>query len=391
MDTALRDRLVAAERRIALLTQQIANLPVRYASGGEGGDPLHPQIALITGVPVVGASPHYSTTFDLTFKIPANLSALTIVRAVLLDVANVDGDAILDIYNPNALTLAELTFSAIDVRKEGTPKVGDVVRVWTSDGEHVQHGEDAWDDVTGEQNVDFHAIYCDVLNPTDYLRGLATWALGTGQVLTHDAADPDIKWGTRQDVGEVPPWVFVYPDDPIPGAGGDTVAEGYCIEIVDAAGVKTVHHDAITAAAGTQAAGIAAGAYQIWIHGEGATVRTDAKWTTATGFDPAETMLHGLINGVWHVKTIAGWLNLLGGYVFGNIQTIGHLANGVTEWKTLVTKVVNNPTAIELNLITSDTFLESKLLYTPVTFTFWSGAVDGTAANFNDTVAIDPC
>lgn len=56
---------------------------------------------------------------------------------------------------------------------------------------------------------------------------------------------------------------------------------------------------------------------------------------------------------------------------------------------TLTDVIVNNPTAIELNDLT--TSLQSKLVYTPKTLHLLNTANDGSSTNFNDSVPIDDC
>jgi hypothetical protein len=88
---------------------------------------------------------------------------------------------------------------------------------------------------------------------------------------------------------------------------GDTVDEGYCIEI-DGVDPKIVHLNQITDAAGTQATGIDTNEFQFWIHPPAANSRDDAAWTTVTGYDVDEVQLLGHDEGVWKAQHVEDWL-----------------------------------------------------------------------------------
>lgn len=127
-----------------------------------------------------------------------------------------------------------------------------------------------------------------------------------------------------------------------------------------------------------------AAANQMWWHQSGTFA-----FKTTSGYDITKTQALVHINGAWAWKTIAELLNLLEGYSAGSKQIIGHDAGGDTQWKTLVSKVLNNPTNIQLNL--SSTHLTSVLDYVPVTVYLWPEAEDGVAADFDDSVTVDDC
>jgi hypothetical protein len=119
-----------------------------------------------------------------------------------------------------------------------------------------------------------------------------------------------------------------------PGADGDTISEGYCIEH-DGTNPKVDHLNQMTSAAGTTAGDLDKNKFQFWMHEPipGTAARTDAKWTTVTGFDDTKTQLLGHINGTWHAKTIADWLKLLEGWNPAVDQSIGHDAGGEPMWQ----------------------------------------------------------
>lgn len=261
------------------------------------------------------------------------------------------------------------------------------------------------------------------------LTGVEAWDLPTFQVFVHETGQPP-SWGDAS--------LFEGPEGPQGPQGdpgvGDTVAEGYAIDIAGA-GTVTIHNDPTewtgfagqfqffhhlaAAAARTDPAWNTVADYdaaknQMWWHKSGAfffETTTDYggsatepqfllnwgagnggewQWKSATGYDNTDsTQLLGHINGTWQWKSIAEWLNLLAGYAAGSDQVIGHTGGGASEWKTLTSKVINNPT--DIDLVLASTTLTSQLDYTPVTVKLWPAASDGAAANFNEAVTVDDC
>ena len=79
--------------------------------------------------------------------------------------------------------------TALDIRRDGEAKVGDVVRVWTASGVPVLPGSGTAADT-----------FCDVLNVGDYLRGLDNYTLADDQVLTHDTTTGELAWMAQADL-----------------------------------------------------------------------------------------------------------------------------------------------------------------------------------------------
>jgi hypothetical protein len=315
----------------------------------------------------IPGSPAYETDFEI-----ANFPS---VLAVLLNLPD-ESDARIPVDETSGLTFDQLKFQAYDLRIEGVPKVGDVVRVWSSDGVPVLPGEN-WNFDESEIEASDHFIYCDVLNCTDHLRSLPTWDLAEDQVLVHAADTKALEWMEAE--------AFVAGPGGVTGGGsGDTVVAGYAID-TSGTGTVTVGFDP------TEITGFVATEYQFLFHDDTATAgtATDPKWVTPTGFDDSKTQLLGHINGTLHAKTIAEWLALLTGHTLGADEIIGHVNGGAVEWKELTSKVINNPTDIDLTL-DSDS-LDSVLDYTPVTILVWPAASDGTPATFTDSVSATPC
>lgn len=338
-----------------------------------GGAPV--QLAQITGLILSGTTPHYPQTPDLAFTLPDGTAEAVVIYAVLLTHGAATGLMVVD--NPDgAISLDDLRITATDIRKEGLPKVGDIVRVWSTDGESISPGELPFDD-TGDFVGD-RMFLCEPVNAVEELRGLATWVKANDQVQVHQADSDLIEWMDAE--------AFVSgPGGGGGPGGGDTVVAGYGIDI-SGTGTVTIINDP------TEWTGWSATAYQLFTHLNTATtgVVTDPTWATVTGHNAGLTQLLGHITGGLNAKTVAEWLNLLPGYDAAKDQTIGHTNGGATEWKDLVNITLNNPTSIELALTTSDTKLQSKLNYTPYTTTrIWATAAGAT--NMADDVNVSVC
>lgn len=308
-----RDLLGRTIRRVEGMGRGQLPLPQRrrLSEGGSAQQPI--QLALIVSVldsgnsdpdtRYVPGSPPYELDFQIGGTV-AMAGTLPLVGLVLLDVGDKLGNGpALEVHNPMGLTLEELTFYSRDVRKDGIPRVGEVVRVWTSDGRHVKPPEG--DTIEGGEIVNNrHWVYCDALNATDHLRSLTGYVTTPGTVKGLVAEEGILYWTEAFEGPEGPQG-----DPGAPGADGDTVSEGYCITIADlGGGVMEIHHDAITADAGTQAAGLNTEQQQFWIHFAGATVAADAKWQTAIDYSGAAAC-QLLVNfaGSWEWATLENY------------------------------------------------------------------------------------
>lgn len=234
------------------------------------------------------------------------------VKVALLEQQIAGATSQLGIYNPNGLTLEELAIVASDMRKDGTPTVGEVVYLFTDDGSPALPGEGGVIDAQ-------HAIYCDVLNDTDYLRGLPTWDLPTAQILFHDEDDSNLQWIEASLGGGTP---GPPGDDGKDGADGDQVVEGYAIDIeIDGA-------DHIIDFDPTEISGFA-DTMQLFAHFSGDTDPVDPAWKTATGYVNSPTSPQLLVNfdGSWQ------WEGLNNYDDSANEQAIIHI-NGNWQWVT---------------------------------------------------------
>lgn len=167
--------------------------------------------------------------------------------------------------------------TALDIRRDGEAKVGDVVRVWSASGVPVLPGSGTAADT-----------FCDVLNAGDYLRGLDNYTLADDQVLTHDTTTGEITWMAQAD---------------LPGGGGggggDTVAEGYAIDITGTT-TKTIANDP------TEWTDFAA-QFQFFCHLNTATAKTDPKWNTVTAFDATKDQMWWHRSGAFRAQTTADY------------------------------------------------------------------------------------
>lgn len=402
------DRISRLQREVALLARQIAGLPVRIAESG-GGDPSLPfQLAVVTGVAAEPAYAEAGGGFAIDGTPDTHSGRAILLEEVDLDLAVAD------------LSESALEFNFANAHRDVAIGVGDVIRVWHRDGIPVTAG------MLNSPPL-YAPIYGEHFNVTDYLRRLAGYdpEADDPPLLLHTTAD-EIYWQEGEGL--------VGPQGPQgdPGAPGDQVAEGYCIDLAGT-NPKTIHHDAITSAAGTQAVGINPDEFQFWMHDPGATTRDDAMWTTVadydgakdqmwwhqsgtfefndiadfsaaaacqicfahfanvwkaktlTGYDDEKTQLFGHVDDVWQAKTIAEWLNLLPGYVAGDEQEIGHDENGPTEWRAVTGggKLFSAIAATTINAGTPSS-------PTSGTATVYDVAADGTTTSLGSMTVWNP-
>lgn len=320
---AERDRIERIEYQLATVARQIAGMPVRIARTNTSQQ-RHVQLAMITEVAVSGTSPHYSSPYDLTFSIPKTVGHLVLVRAVLLDVGNEGTHGVLTVLGD---TLDNLEFSAIDVRREGLPKVGDVVRVWTSDGSYAKAGDAPFVDGAYTSG---RAIYCDALNPSDYLRGHSTWNESVYQVLVHAGGSTELEWVEVTDV--------VTEGGGGGGGGGDTVVPGYAID-TSGTGTVTVGFDP------TEITGFAttSNTIQFFMHYDSAAAATDPKWLTVTAFDATKDQMWWHKSGSFKFQTTLT-------YATNKVQ---QLINDNDSWKWVdahtIKSTINDSTAAFLH------------------------------------------
>ena len=234
-------------------------------------NPLHQQLAVIVELTAfLGPTSGYDGTADTTF----DLSGFAIVWVLLLDVGNViDPDwADIPVYNPDSLAIDDLKFLVYDVRKEGQPRVGDVVRIWTSDGKHAKPG-DGISIVDGKIEAPDHFVYCDVLNPGDYLRGLTTFNASNYQALVHEDGVADLRWVDLVDLGTEGGWS---------GGGGSgtvtSVTEGFAIDIAGTATDPVVHFDP------TELGSYLTTDFQVYAHEPTSDGGPNPKWWTISGY-----------------------------------------------------------------------------------------------------------
>jgi hypothetical protein len=223
------DRITRLERQVELLTRQIAGLPVRL---GETTPKLQrPQLAMIVEVFCPVPDEDRYVAGDPPFELEFQLGSVP-VKLALLDLDTLP----VGIANPTeASSIGDLTFYAYDVRRDGVPTVGEVVKVWTSDGRPAVAGENQFDELDPCDTVilgSSHEIYCDTVNATDYLRGLPTWDQPTQQFLYHQADSYLLEW------------VAVEPGG---GEGGDTIVAGCGIN-TSGVGTVTVSFDNVEVA-----------------------------------------------------------------------------------------------------------------------------------------------
>jgi len=402
------DRISRLQREVALLARQIAGLPVRIAESG-GGDPSLPfQLAVVTGYATEPAYTEAGGGFAIEGTADTHSG-----RAILLE------DVALNL-QVSDLSDTALEFSFANAHRDVIIGLGDVIRVWHRDGIPVTAG------MLNSPPL-YAPIYGEHFNVTDYLRRLAGYdpEADDPPLLLHTTAD-EIYWQEGEGL--------VGPQGP-QGPSGPGPQEGYATDVAG---------DVVNFAP-TEITGFSASEFQFFAHDKTAGETTDEndppwktisqydatkkqlpwhqagafnfetttdyggsatepqflvnwgagnggdwQWKSATGYDNTDsTQLLGHINGTWQWKTIAEWLNLLAGYAAGSDQIIGHAAGGATEWKTLASKTINNPTDIDLTL-DSDS-LDSTLDYVPVTVKLWPAAADGGAATFGESVGVEPC
>lgn len=252
-------------------------------AGNNNAAPNPPQLALVLYSPVFGpvASPHYDAPYDTSFVAPQHVgdSILTVAVVLLKNGEAGDGGAFV-VDKQDGDTLESLTIVAIDMRREGKARQGDLVYIWSSDGEPIEAGENGWVD---GQFVGNHGIYTAPISATDYLRGLDTWNDTDPLMFVSDPSDHTLKWVIPAD----------YPGGPIGGGGGGGitgVAEGYAIDVTGTGSV-TVHNDP------TEWTHFDQTKYQIMRHDviAGTPARTDPDWVTVSGYD-------GTVNQIWFVK-----------------------------------------------------------------------------------------
>lgn len=252
----------------------------RRGTGDSGRPPIPQQLAMITGFVISGTTPHYDAPYDSTFTLPATDVTAVVVYAVLLK-PGMPSTPVIGVDNPDSLAFTDdaLRIVAIDVRREGVPAVGDIVRVWTSDGREVSRGESAYD--TGVY-VGQHAIYCESVNETEGLRGLDTWNKPTSQLFYHEGGSDLLEWVPAAD------FVGGTGDPGPPGTPGDTVVAGYGID-TSGTGTVTIINDP------TEWSGwsTAANTIQFFFHDATATlgVVTDPSWKTFADSDTTKNQM----------------------------------------------------------------------------------------------------
>lgn len=234
--------------------------------------PLHIQLGFITDVDDVGEVDRYVTTGDFSLCALGNFPS---VRLILLDVGNefdLSTPVLSPVHDLAAVDTDDWKVMAYDVRKEGTPRVGDVVRVWTSTGEHVAPGEGQRND-SGSGTPGHQWIYCDVLNPGDYLRGLTTFNASNYQALVHEDGVADLRWVDLVDLGTEGGWS---------GGGGSgtvtSVTEGFAIDIAGTATDPVVHFDP------TELGSYLTTDFQVYAHEPTSDGGPNPKWWTISGY-----------------------------------------------------------------------------------------------------------
>lgn len=378
-------RIEQLERELRNLKRQIdESLPVRIAEYGGGDLPIL-QLAQVTGLIVSGTTPHNSQTPDEAFTLPTSLSTAIIVRAVLLTAGTGAPGALLTVDNPDSLTLAELEFIAIDVRKEGLPKVGDIVRVWTSDGERVEPGEDDYDDGEGVW-INQHAIYCEPINTVEELRGLDTWDLPTDQVLVHLADDPLLVWMDAA--------AFVSGPGGGGGGGGPTYTDGCGIIIAsdvisfdraDVLGLGLQNDPAATTSCSiaVDPSALVGSGLEVAADNGTSAVKIKVKPSDLAGCG-LEAASDNTANAAGPTKLKIKPADIIGdglGLQTGN-QDDG---NGPCKIKVATNVTIKVPTSIELNIV--GTTIEVKLNYT----NYDIYGVSGSSSSMNDTVDTTDC
>lgn len=254
------------------------------------------QLAIITAIEAASSQSELryendDSPIDFDFKVVDQ----PVVRVVLLEhqLGAIAEESILGIRNPNDLTIAELEIVATDIRKDGTPRVGEIVYVFSiPDGKPVNPGDGQIPDLS-------RFILCDVINDTDYLRGLngyvETKAVTKGLV----AEEGSIFW-TEAFSGPIGPQGEEGP--PGKDGTGDSVSEGYAID-AEVDGInKTIHFDPteITLFDGDK--------MQFFTHFEGAEEKEDPVWKTAVDYDSG-AVFQLLVNfeGEWEWATLEDW------------------------------------------------------------------------------------
>ncbi len=255
--------------------------PIVWKEGGTGEKwaivglelgPVREQLAVVKAITEAGSTTGYGSTVDSTYGI----HEFPVVELYLL-VAH--GFTDIDI---GQKVLSATTAFALDVRREGAPQIGDVVRVWAEDGAPV---------VPGDSNASaYRNLFCDVVNVGDYLRGLSTFVTANYQVLIHQDGSRGLEWADVEDV------VTTGGGSGGGGSGGDIVAEGYAIDITGTL-IKTIHNNP---AEWTDFAG---GQMQIFLHFAGAAARTDPKWRTVSNYLSNKDQMWWHRHGVFQFQT----------------------------------------------------------------------------------------
>lgn len=277
-------------------------------------NPLHVQLGVVTDIVSSRSVTGYGGTADATFS----LGNFPIVKLLLLDVGNEFDVSTTDLPVLDAGASGMPTSGkvwAYDVRKEGTPKVGDVVRVWASDGEHVAPGENLHDSGTSELNG-WHYVYCDPLNVGDYLRGLSTYNVANYQVLVHQDASANLEWANVTDVVT----------EGGGGGGGSgtvtSVSAGYAIDISGTATDPIVDFDP------TELTSFSA-AFQFFRHissDVNASGANSPHWKTISSFDATKNQMLWHQSDAWSFKTTDD-------YDATKNQIFWH-QSGVWQWET---------------------------------------------------------
>jgi hypothetical protein len=176
------------------------------------------------------------------------------------------------------------------------------------------------------------------------LTGHGNYVAGDDQVLVHEASSPP-EW---KDAGEFAVIIGDIIIDQEIIVSGDTVSEGYCIDLIGT-GPKVIHVDMITGNPAIPAVGRDLTKQQFWIHFASAANPNDAKWQTAdfyNGTAVCQSLFH--FEGDWRWATLQSYsatefqlfvndnddfdFKTLIGYTAMNHQVIWH-ENGV--WKAL--------------------------------------------------------
>ena len=153
------------------------------------------------------------------------------------------------------------------------------------------------------------------------------------------------------------------------------LAEGLAIDITEAAGTFTISVDL------TEISGYDATKNQLIWNNLGGIGWTQANLLTVKIPTTIEVSVVG--TGPYSLRVKLNYQNY---QFFG--KTDGSTGSIIGDL-TLTDVTVNNPTAIELNDLT--TSLQSKLVYTPKTLHLLNAAADGASTDFNDSVTIDDC